>query len=217
MNILFAFAHPDDEAFGPAGTIAKLVCEGHTVTVLIMCNGARPGSEHVAEARQRAFKQSATLLGVHDTIINNTPDLTLQYADTVAYMCMIVAKIAPEVVYTHNLSDINADHRMVAEACLVACRPKPESSVNKLIACECMSSTDWSFSQIEPTFKPNMYVDVSPYIHNKRVVLELYTTETHEYPDARSVEAAMIRMQYRGSQVGLKHAEAFQLIMERCK
>jgi len=45
MKILFIFAHPDDEAYGPAGTISKLAKDGNDVVVVSLCNGRRPGME----------------------------------------------------------------------------------------------------------------------------------------------------------------------------
>ena len=68
MRILFAFAHPDDEAFGPCCTIRKLVNEGHNVIVSSMCNGARPGAEHVSSKRKAAFAESCAILGAHSMI-----------------------------------------------------------------------------------------------------------------------------------------------------
>ena len=160
MNILFVLAHPDDEAFGPAGTIARLTSEGNTVKLLTLCNGARPGSEHVASPRQVAYRQACAALGV-DSMIHNVPDMSLEYRPTCVNIESTLASFAPSVVYTHNISDINADHRLVAEACLIACRPKPNSTVDMLIACEGSSSTDWAFGQFQPQFMPNMYLDIS--------------------------------------------------------
>ena len=59
-KIFFLFAHPDDEAYGPAGTIAKL-SKDNQVIVVSLCNGARPGYEHVADARSFAFIKSCDL------------------------------------------------------------------------------------------------------------------------------------------------------------
>jgi len=77
MNIVFIFAHPDDEAFGPAGTIAKL-SEEHTVSVVSLCKGNRPGAEQVAQARIDAFKKSCNLLGATPYIFGSS-DLHLEY------------------------------------------------------------------------------------------------------------------------------------------
>lgn len=213
MNILFLFAHPDDEAYGPAGTIYKLTQAGHKVTIACMCQGDRPGAAKVATARQKAFKKSCNLLGAKYAMFDGH-DCHLEYHETLEKMERLVENLTPEVVYTHTSNDIHKDHRLVAECALVACRPKPESSVKKLITCEMPSSTDWSFGQFGGVFEPNTYVDVSMEIYKKQQVMSLYQTETYAYPDARSLESMESLAMYRGKQVGVHRAEAFKLIFD---
>lgn len=213
MNIVFILAHPDDESFGPGATIAKL-SKDNNVHVFSLCNGARPGNEQVSTARVQSFYQACNLLGANG-VIHNVPDLTLTYPTAVSRVEAIVNQMKPDVVYTHNMSDVNMDHRIIAEASIVACRPKPTSTVKELYFVEVPASTDWSFSKIQPAFEPNTYVDVSDFIELKKRALELYSTETYNYPDARSIEAMEIRAKFRGSQVGVNYAEAFQLVFSR--
>jgi LmbE family N-acetylglucosaminyl deacetylase len=213
MKVVFILAHPDDESFGPGGTIAKLSKE-HDVQVFSLCNGARPGNEQVSNARVQSFYQACDLLGAKGTIYN-VPDLTLTYPTAVSNVEGIINQMKPDVVYTHNISDVNMDHRIIAEACIVACRPKPTSSVTQLYFTEVPASTDWSFSKLQPTFEPNTYVDISEHISLKKQALSLYLTETYAYPDARSIEAMEIRAKFRGTQIGVNFAEAFQLVFSR--
>ena len=210
MRILFVFAHPDDEAYGPAGTIAKLA-KTNNVTVVSLCDGSRPGSEHVASSRTTAFRSSCELLGA-TPVIYDTPDCTLEYASTLKSVELLIEYHRPDVVYTHNISDIHKDHRLVAECCMVACRPKPTSTVSALYFSEMPASTAWSFGQLSPVFNPNTYIDVTEYSDIKKQVLGLYLTETYEFPDARSIEAVDVLSKYRGYQSGVTHAEAFQLV-----
>ena len=213
MNILFVIAHPDDEAYGPAGTIAELAKE-HDVTVHCLCNGARPGWEHVSDARVEAFIRSCELLGANCKI-GNSPDLSLELLPTVRAIEEVIQSIQPTVVYTQNISDINQDHRIVGEACLIACRPKPDSVVDELYFFEVPSSTDWTFYQVQPKFEPSVYNDITNQIELKQRVLGLYVTETYEFPDARSIEAMTTLAKYRGYQVGVHYAEAFRLVFSR--
>lgn len=216
MNILFLIAHPDDEAFGPYGTMIKLAREGYKVTVFCICNGERPGHSSVSADRVFAFKDNCEAAGVEFRIQNNS-DLTLEYTATVTNVEGIVNHYVPDVVYTHNISDLNNDHRIVAEAAMVACRPKPNSTVKELYFFEVPSSTDWTFSQVQPVFQPNTYSELSEDIVKlKEAALARYATETYEFPDARSVEAMVTLLKYRGYQVGVKYAEALKLVLKRC-
>ena len=213
MNILFVLAHPDDEAYGPAGTIAQL-SKDNDVTVISLCNGARPGNEQVETSRTDAFVRSCNLLGAKWKIYS-TPDCALTYDDTLKTIELLIDYHKPSIVYTHNISDIHRDHRLVAECSMVACRPKADSCVDKLYFCEMPASTPWTFGMIQPQFTPNEYRNVSDMIDLKKQVLELYTTETYKFPDARSVEATEVLAKYRGSQSGFEYAEAFQLVFSR--
>ena len=213
MKILFIFAHPDDEAFGPAGTIAKLAREGNQIWIVSMCQGNRPGAEDVAISRQTAFASSCTALGAYPVLLKSD-DVYLDYHIAVNEITRIVNSIKPDTVYTHSLADIHRDHRITAEACMVACRPKPESSVQSLYMCEIPASSDWAFDQFGK-FQPQVYVDITEYMEIKRIVMELYSTEVYKYPDARSIKSMEVMAQNRGRQVGLEYAEAFQLVYSR--
>lgn len=204
MNILFLIAHPDDEAYGPFGTIAKLAKE-HTVTVFCLCNGERPGSEHVSADRVFAYKASCELLGA-DMRIQDNPDCSLEYRDTLANVEGIINYFRPDVVYTHSPTDLHNDHKIVAEAALVACRSKPGNTVKELYFFELPS-----FAQAN-AFIPNVYKDITDYIDLKKQALALYKTEIYEFPDARSIEAVETLAKYRGYAAGVNYAEAFQLV-----
>lgn len=214
MNILFIIAHPDDEAYGPYGTMAKMVADGHKVTLFCLCNGERPGLEHVSADRVFALKANCEQLGIEWKIWNNK-DLSLELNNTAHLLTELIDMHKPAIVYTHNISDINHDHKIVAEATLIACRPKPGCSVQELYFFELPSSTDWTFHRVQPAFQPTTYTDISDFIDVKSLALSRYNTETYEFPDARSVEAMVTLAKYRGYQTGLNRAEAFQLVFSR--
>ncbi len=214
MKVMFIFAHPDDEAFGPAGTIAKHVKLGDDVTVVALCKGNRPGNETVAIGRQDSFAEVCKILGAKSILLDSS-DGFLEYQKAVADVSEVVADIQPDTVYTHNISDIHIDHRTVSEATMVACRPKLGSSVKSLIMCEIPASTEWSFGQIEPAFVPNLFVDVTDYINMKEQAMTWYTTDTYEYPDARSFCSMKAIAANRGKQVGVKYAEAFKIVFQK--
>ena len=215
MRILFLFAHPDDESFGPAGTITSLVNDGHDVTVVSLCKGDRPGNEEVSNNRTEAFHESCSLMGAAGIVLDHS-DCTLEFRPTLASIECVIKTIDPDIVYTHNISDVHQDHRLVAEACMIACRPKTGSTITALYMCEIPGATDWTFGQIEPQFIPNTYVDVTSNMNIKEQVLKNYSTETYEFPDARSVESMEVLAKYRGKQIGIEAAEAFKQVFRLC-
>ncbi len=214
MRVLFLYAHPDDEAFAAAGTIRKHVDAGDEVIVVSMCNGARPGAREVAKQRGEAFVRSCELLGVQGGI-GIEADLSMSYNMIINFAVDAIASIHPDIVYTNSPTDINADHRQLAEAVMVACRPKPGSTVRKLYFSEITSSTPWSFGQINGSFEPNTFVDISDYVDAKEAAIKLYSTEIYGYPDARSYEAALVHAAHRGTTIGVQAAEAFKLVFSK--
>jgi LmbE family N-acetylglucosaminyl deacetylase len=215
MKVLFLLAHPDDEAYGPYGTIVKLSREGHDVHVYSMCNGERPGAEGVGKVRCEHFISNCEVAGANWKIWDHN-DLTLDIKEMSEFVTKLVDMEKFNAVYTHNISDMNRDHRILAEASLVACRPKPSSIVDELYFFEVPSSTDWTFSQVQPAFEPNTYIEIdADVVALKQTALEKYATETYEFPDARSVEAMLTLLKYRGYQVGYNNAEALKLVFKR--
>ncbi len=212
MNILFILAHPDDESYGPAGTIAKLA-QDHNVTVVSLCNGSRPGNDNVAAYRSGIFSRNCELVNAKWKIYNSQ-DCTLEYDSVLKTVEALVDFDKPDVVYTHNISDIHRDHRLVAECCMVACRPKPESTVQALYMCEIPASTEWGFGQFGD-FKPNTFVDITDFMPHKIKMLEQYKSEVYMHPDARSVENMRVLAEKRGMNVGVRFAEAFQLVFQK--
>jgi LmbE family N-acetylglucosaminyl deacetylase len=212
MNILFILAHPDDESYGPAGTIAKLA-QDHNVTVVSLCNGSRPGNDNVAAYRSGVFSRNCELVNAKWKIYNSQ-DCTLEYDSVLKTVEALVDFDKPDVVYTHNISDIHRDHRLVAECCMVACRPKPESTVQALYMCEIPASTEWGFGQFGE-FKPNTFVDITDFMPHKIKMLEQYKSEVYNHPDARSVENMRVLAEKRGMNVGVRFAEAFQLVFQK--
>jgi LmbE family N-acetylglucosaminyl deacetylase len=213
MNILFILSHPDDEAFGPGGTIAKL-SKNNNVHLISLCRGNRPGSEEVEYTRQISFKKSCEILEVEYEIFDSS-DLYLDYHVALKNIEETISYVKPSIVYTNNISDVHKDHRITAEATLSACRPKIGSVVEELYMYEIPSSTDWSFHQFSPSFVPSVYEDVEDYMDIKRQIVSLYDTEIYSFPDSRSLGAVEILAKNRGRQVGFNYAESFKLVFSK--
>lgn len=209
MKILFAFAHPDDEAFGPAGTIAKLSRQGHDVTIMAFCRGDRHGQDYMSTARLKAFQINCKLMGA-GWIVENQDDFSLTEQNTIKQLQNAIDMLQPDVVYTHSIHDLHCDHKVVAQAALVACRPGLGSKIKSLYMCEIPAASDWTFGT--GSFQPNTYVDVTEFIDIKTQVLSNYPAELYRHPDPRSIQGMITLAQYRGQQISSDYAEAFQLV-----
>jgi len=84
--------------------------------------------------------------------------------------------------------------------------------VREIYAFEVASSTEWAFQRIEPTFRPNVFVDVTGTIEAKIAAMECYESEARKFPHPRSPEALRAIAIRWGSVAGCEAAEAFELI-----
>ena len=118
-------------------------------------------------------------------------------------------------VFTHHPFDVNQDHQVVFRSTMVAARPTPSSSVRGLFTYHVNSSTEWGMGSNTERFVPNVFLDITKWIDIKQQALGLYLDEIREYPHPRSLEAVKNRALVFGAEVGVKAAEAFNLIYWR--
>ena len=222
MKILIVAAHPDDEVLGCGGTIARLAQDGHEVRIAILGEGiasryVSPEKEEgglIAELHERSHDVGQQL-SVREVLSFDLPDNrfdTVPLLDIVKMIESLVDKQQPSVVYTHHGGDLNIDHQVTHRAVLTATRPQQTCSVKEIYAFEVPSSTEWAFQQFEPVFCPNVFVDITETLEIKLRAMQLYESEARPFPHPRSPEALRAIAHRWGSTVGLKAAEAFQLI-----
>lgn len=216
MQILIIAAHPDDEVLGCGAVAARFAREGHNVTPVIICENATVRYESsMQKYLEGCAEKSARILGTSQPIFLRMPD---QKLDTYSALEMaqtlekVIKDYHPEMVFTHHGGDINKDHRVVFEATLVAARPTPTNGVRTVYTYETISSTEWAASDYYARFNPNVFYDVSDTLRLKLEAFKQYESELREYPHPRSLEGLEYRARDWGARVGMKAAEAFQLI-----
>ena len=116
------------------------------------------------------------------------------------------------MVYTHSGSDLNIDHRVVANAVLTAFRPQPNEHCRELRLFEVASATDYGNAAITGSFSPNLFIDITNEWSEKAESLKAYSIEMRDYPHSRSIESIKNLSKVRGNQVGLELAEAFEVL-----
>jgi LmbE family N-acetylglucosaminyl deacetylase len=218
-------AHPDDEILGCGGTIARLTQAGHNFTIAILGEGitsrfARREDVDPALVKQLHAKavEAGTIVGVRDVRLFNLPDNrfdTVSLLDVVKIIEGLIEEIQPHLVFTQHGGDLNIDHVVTYRATLTATRPLSSSPVQSLYAYEVASSTEWSFQNFAPPFQPNAFFDITGFVEKKISAMQVYETETRVFPHPRSPEALANQAGHWGSVVGVRAAEAFQLIRAR--
>lgn len=186
-RVLVFAAHPDDEVLGVGGTIEKHRAAGDEVAVVVAytCRVAPPDSVTWLRWQQGG--------GAHQSTVEKH-----------------VAEHRPDIVYTHHGGDINADHRALHEAVMVACRPYAAPSVRSLLTFHTPSSTEWGHG-----FEPNLFVDITDHIDAKLAAMAFYADELRPEPHPRSLEYLRAQAMTWGAASGFRFAEAFRVERER--
>jgi LmbE family N-acetylglucosaminyl deacetylase len=213
-RVLVVAAHPDDDILGAGGYIARLAAAGARVEVLLLSDGvtSREIQPQDVLQRQASARSALTALGVHEPHLHHFPDNAMDsipLLDIAKVVTASVESIEPDTLITHSLADLNIDHRITAEASLIAARPQPGSPVRRLLQFEVPSATGWRPSA--RTFDPRFFVDVSAFVEAKMSALRCYDQEMRPWPHARSYESVDALLRWRGASVGVEAAEAFEV------
>lgn len=216
-KILVVSPHPDDEVLGCGGTIKKYVQAGSQVYLCVVTKPLVPDwPQEYINQKQKEIEASNRALGFTKVFFLDFPAIrldTIPQKDLNDSLMKIFEEIYPEVVFIPFHGDINHDHQIVARAGLVAARPKPGSSVKKVLVYETLSETEWGVAE-DGVFVPNFYEDISKFIGAKKDAMACYQSELKEYPHPRSLEGIEVLAKKRGMEVGVPHAEAFMLLRE---
>jgi LmbE family N-acetylglucosaminyl deacetylase len=222
-RVLVVAAHGDDEMLGCGATIASHRRRGDPVSILILGEGitARYGRRADAPRKELAKLQSmirraARAVGVQDVETHSFPDNRFDSVPLLEITQRIestMKRVRPTIVYTHHEGDLNIDHERTCRAVLAAVRPVPGSGVRAVYAFEVASSTEWRASAAK-AFVPRRYVDVAATLSKKLAALRCYGSEMRPFPHARSYEGIRALAARRGSEAGVRAAEAFDVLRE---
>lgn len=221
-NVLVVAAHSDDEAFGCGGTLAKLANQKNNIYAVYFTDGVsarqdKSNNKKEIINRKKNSLKAAKILGIKKCSYYSYPDNQL---DTVPILQIIqviekeILKINPDIILTHFENDLNIDHQIICSAVKTATRPKPSTSIKKILLFETLSSTEWLFSNKKKTFNPNYFVDITKTINKKIKAVNCYRKEIFKWPHPRSTKGVKTLAMFRGQSVGLKYAEGFQLLRE---
>ncbi len=224
MRILVLAPHADDEVIGCGGTLAKKTAQGCEVFVCITTNGKPPiFDDSIAKTNgwphnnYLETQESNSILGIKETFYLDFPAARLESVERYKLnerLIELMKDIKPQELFVPHVGDMQKDHQILAEAAMVAVRPKYSFSPSKVYAYETLSETGWNIPNIQNEFIPNAYVDITDYLEKKIAAMNCYQSQLGVYPDARSLDAIKALAKYRGAIMNLKAAEAFMILRE---
>jgi LmbE family N-acetylglucosaminyl deacetylase len=135
MRVLAIFAHPDDESYGPAGTLACAIRAGHTVALLTLTHGESASMgisknlspKELARRRCHELKTAVRLIGIQHLNQLNLGDKKLQYIPEPEGIAIVRAEIDrfdPDLIISYHENTISGhpDHLAVTNWVLDAVR-----------------------------------------------------------------------------------------------
>lgn len=223
QRLLVISPHADDEAYGCAGTIAKIKDLGGEVFIMVMSVGDLKhydGTGKVVrkETRKEEFIKTAKFLKVDDyDIIYEDTDKHLRL-DVLPRRDLIsvierdskvsLDRIKPTIVALPAIS-YNQDHCAVFHAGFTACRPhlpkiKP---FQKIVLAYDNPVLFWN-TEYEK-FHPNFYVDISKYVDKKLKAMSLHKSQLRNSLHHCSLDNLNNLVRLRGREISVEAAEAF--------
>lgn len=222
-------AHPDDQEFTVAGTLAKWARAGSEIISVVITSGdagsnkPEHGEEYkptLAKLREREQKAANKTLGVKETVFLGYPDgeleATLALRKELTRLIRIYKPDAvvigdPQGVFYGNGYINHPDHRAAAQAALYAVFPSAET---RLIF------TDLLKVGLEPhkvrrvyihgVEKPDTWVDITSTMNVKLSALKKHKSQLGDWkPDKMMREWGA----QEGKEKGLKYAEAFKVMI----
>ena len=208
-SVLVFAPHNDDELLGVGGTIAKMAKNGCDVTVCEVTAGKNAARANLIKQEARAAHK---ILGVKNSIFLDLPVVALNdvpKAEINAKMVDVVKEVKPSVVFIPHRGDMHLDHRVVADAAMVAVRPLEAPFIEEVFVYETLSETEWNIPSVDNAFIPSVWSDISEELKIKLSAMSCYKTQLRDFPHPRSLEALKALAALRGSTIGVPAAEAF--------
>lgn len=218
-KVIVIAPHPDDETLGCGGTILKHIEQGDQVYWVIVTKiSVDEGFDFErVESRTKEVQVVSSMYGFANVYQLNWPTMKLDrvpMSELVVSLSAVFVEVSPEIVYIPHRGDIHTDHRYVFDAAVACTKWFRYPFVKKVMVYETLSETELSMSTGDSGFKPNVFVNITPYFDRKWEIMRTFQSEIGQFPFPRSFESIDALCTMRGTTCGYHKAEAFMLLKE---
>jgi len=129
LTLLAVFAHPDDESFGPAATLAKYAAQGVQITLICATHGeageisdpSLATLETLGQVREEELRCACRVIGIHELRFLGYRDGQMSSYDpqeVEAKVVQAIREVKPQVVVTFGPDGISGhmDHITIGKA-----------------------------------------------------------------------------------------------------
>jgi LmbE family N-acetylglucosaminyl deacetylase len=220
-NVLFIAVHPDDETLGCGGTILKHKNNGDNIFWLILTKGNQVISNvpNLGSVQWDYVKQVVKAYEFDDWKQLDFLEVELdKYSilDIIRSISEYILQVRPSIIYLVSYADAHSDHRIAFDAIYNCTKNYRYPFIERILLYETLSETEFAPALQHNTFVPNVFNNITLYMEKKLEIMKLFTTEQMDEPFPRSLSTIEALARYRGSRIGVKYAEAFMLLFEKC-
>lgn len=183
-RILVVLPHPDDEAFGLSGTLAKYIAEGASVTYACLTlgeMGRNLGNPLIAnrislpQIRKQELLQSCKAIGFDDVRMLGFLDKTVEFEPN-EYIDGIIRdiynEVQPTLVFTFFPGfSVHPDHDATGASVIRVIGQLPASERPKVW---CVA---FSHDMVEVNGSPDIIIDISNFIANKKASIAAHASQ----------------------------------------
>lgn len=197
MNILAFGAHPDDIEIGVGGTLAKYSERKHNIAGVV---ATLPPER---ELRRKESETAAEILGIGIELLDiDFRDLFFS-RELTKKIDEILELYKPDIIFTHWNGDSHQDHNALANGVIAAARMN-ESSVY-------MYEQTLPGGIVADSFNAQLYIDISDTMDKKIKSIQAHGSQ-HGKNGNLWLGGIQGRAMFRGYQINVKYAEAFQVV-----
>jgi bacillithiol biosynthesis deacetylase BshB2 len=184
-HVLVVFPHPDDESFGPAGTIKKYTESGVPVTYACLTLGEMgrnmgnpqfANRESLPELRKKELLEACDILGIKDLRMLGYRDKTIEFEDeseVIDRIKKIILEVKPSLIITHYPGyGVHPDHDATGKATVAAVKQLPLDERPKL---HCMAMTN---NREQILGKPEIVFELGELMDTKAAAIKAHRSQT---------------------------------------
>jgi LmbE family N-acetylglucosaminyl deacetylase len=210
-KILVFCAHPDDQVFGPGGTLIKYAKEGKEIMIIILSKGegSHPWlkEEVIREVRQKETEKVDKILGTNTTLYLGLRDnyflKDAKETNIKERIINIIKEFKPNKIFTHTSFDPHPDHKATNKLVLESFdKIKPNSDLYTFDV--------WNPLNTKGTNHPRLIIDISKTF--KRKVHALKKFKSQKLALLSLLWSVYFRAIYNGLKNHYKYAEVFYKI-----
>ena len=204
MNVLAIGAHFDDLELGCSGTLARHVCQGDRVTMLVVTHSAyKDPRGRVVRAAGDALEEgrlSAQIIGA-ELVCLGCGTLEVSFDDSLCGALLEhIERLEIGMIYSHWIHDVHRDHQVVARSALMAGKRVPRFLMYR--------SNLYDASE---QFVGSFYSDISDTINVKLEAVGAHKSELRRVR-GEWLETVSEQGRSNGRRIGVAYAESFEVV-----